>query len=407
MIALVGIAVLVGIAILFSENRRGINPRVVIAAFGLQAAIAAFALYFPPGQEVLRVMSEGVQNIIDYAQAGIDFLWGDLATGKFGFVVALKVLPVIIFMSSLIAVLYHIRIMQLIILGIGGVLRKVIGAAQVESFCAAANIFVGMVESPLIVRPYLKSLTRSQLFAIMAVGLSSVAGAIMVGYASLGIDLHYLITASFMAAPGGLFMAKLLVPESPELHETEIKDLKITAFDPEHRPVNVIEAAADGAMVGLKIAVGVGAMLMAFVALLALLNGIVSGVGGWFDIENLTLEQILGYVFAPLMFLLGVPWDEAKSAGNLVGQKTILNEFIAYINFAPIKETFSERTQAIITFALCGFANLSALAIIIGGLGGMVPERKHEVAQLGLKAVLAGTLANLTSAALASVLLSL
>ena len=407
MIALVGIAVLVGIAILFSENRRSINPRVVVAAFGLQAAIAAFALYFPPGQEVLRVMSEGVQNIIDYAQAGIDFLWGDLATGKFGFVVALKVLPVIIFMSSLIAVLYHIRIMQLIILGIGGVLRKVIGAAQVESFCAAANIFVGMVESPLIVRPYLKSLTHSQLFAIMAVGLSSVAGAIMVGYASLGIDLHYLITASFMAAPGGLFMAKLLVPESPELHETEIKDLKITAFDPEHRPVNVIEAAADGAMVGLKIAVGVGAMLMAFVALLALLNGIVSGVGGWFDIENLTLEQILGYVFAPLMFLLGVPWDEAKSAGNLVGQKTILNEFIAYINFAPIKETFSERTQAIITFALCGFANLSALAIIIGGLGGMVPERKHEVAQLGLKAVLAGTLANLTSAALASVLLSL
>ena len=407
MIAILGVVTLIAIAILFSENRRAINPRIVGAAFALQAGIAVFALYAPIGQNVLESMATGVQNVINYADDGIEFLFGELATEKLGFIFAVKVLPVIIFVSSFIATLYHLRIMQFIVIGLGGAIRKVVGASQVESLCAAANIFVGMIEAPLVVRPYLASLTRPQLFAIMSTGLASVSGAILVGYASIGIDLNYLIAAAFMAAPGGLLMGKLLLPDDPDAKAPEVKKLKIDAFDPDHRPVNVIEAAADGAAAGLKIAVGVGAMLLAFVALLSLLNGIFSSVGELFGVEGLTLEYILGVLFSPLMFLLGIPWDEAAAAGNLVGQKIILNEFIAFKNLADTKEALSPHSQAVATFALCGFANLSALAIIFGGLGGMVPERKHEIAKLGLKAVLAGTLSNLMSAALASVLLSL
>lgn len=406
-IALVGVAAIIGIAVLFSENRRAIRPRTVGAAFALQAALAVFALYVPFGRTVLEAMANGVQNVVDYANDGIEFLFGGIVSGELGFIFAFNVLPVIVFVSALIAALYYLRIMQWIVVILGGGLRRVIGASQVESLCSAANVFVGMIEAPLVVRPYLATLTRAQLFTVMAVGLSSVSGAILIGYASLGIDLTYLLPAAFMAAPGGLLMAKLLVPDTPGEEKPETEALNIEAFDPEDRPANVIEAAADGAASGLKIAVGVGAMLLAFVALLSLLNGIFAAVGDLFGVEGMTLEYLLGQLFAPLMFLLGVPWSEAAVAGNLLGQKIILNEFIAFVKLADIKDTLSAHTQAVVTFALCGFANLSALAIVFGGLGGMVPDRKHEIARMGLKAVLAGTLSNLMSAALASVLLSL
>ncbi len=407
MIALLGIATLLAIAVAASGARRHINLRVVASAFLLQAGIGAFALYWEPGKALLEKLAGGVQNIVGYADQGIVFLFGPLGGDSLGYIFAFRVLPVIVFVSSVIAVLYHLRIMQWLVLVIGGGLRRIIGTRQIESLSAAANIFVGMIEAPLVVRPYLREISHSQLFCVMAVGLASVSGAILVGYASLGIRLDYLLPAAFMAAPGGLLMAKLLLPEDPELPTEDVKALKIDAFDPDHRPANIIEAAADGAMAGLRIAVGVGAMLLAFVAILAMLNDIFAGIGGWFGFADLTLEKALGVLLSPLMWLMGVPWNEAATAGNLVGQKTILNEFIAYVELAKIKDTLSPHTEAVVTFALCGFANFQALAIIFGGLGAMVPERKHEIARLGLRAVFGGFLSNLMSAALASLLLTL
>jgi len=427
MIALLGILTILVIAVAASTNRAAIRPRVAASAFAIQAGIAVFALYLPFGKTALATLSTGVNRLVGYADEGIQFLFGPLGGDSLGYIVAFRVLPVIIFVSSVIAVLYHLRIMQRIVLIVGGGLRRLIGTRQVESLCAAANIFVGMIEAPLVVRPYLSTLTRSQLFAVMAVGLSSVSGAILVGYASMGIRLDYLLPAAFMAAPGGLLMAKILMPEALDEPPEDIEALRVDAFDPEHRPVNVIEAAAEGAMAGLQIAVRVGAMLLAFVALLALLNDLfgligmglalpVDAVAGWFGVADpslaeilrgLTLEKVLGWILAPLMVLLGIPWDEATIAGNLVGQKTILNEFIAFAQLAEIKDSIGAHTEAVVTFALCGFANLQALAIIFGGLGAMVPERKHEIARLGLRATFAGILSNLMSAGLASLLLRL
>lgn len=407
MIALLGILALLGIAVASSTERRHIRLRVVASAFALQAGIAAFALYTEAGRIVLESLAGGVQQLIGYADTGIVFLFGPLGDNSLGYIFAFRVLPAIIFVSAVIAVLYHLRIMQRVVLLIGGLLRKLIGTSQVESLSAAANIFVGMIEAPLVVRPYLASLSRSQLFSVMAVGLSSVSGAILVGYASLGIELRYLLPAAFMAAPGGLLMAKLLCPDDPETPQEDLASLQIDAFDPDNRPANVIEAAADGAMTGLRIAVGVGALLLAFVAILAMLNDLFGWFGGLVGIEGLSFEYLLGLVLSPLMWLMGIPWAEAVSAGNLVGQKTILNEFIAYAQLVQIQDSLSPHTRAVVTFALCGFANFQALAIIFGGLGTMVPSRRHEIARLGLRAVFAGFLSNLMSAALASVFLSL
>jgi len=407
MIALLGMLTILAVGFALSSNRRHIRLRVVGAAFALQAGIAILALYVPLGQTVLEHGARGVENLIGYADAGIRFLFGPLGTDEVGYIFAFRVLPPIIFVSSLIGVLYYLRIMQRIVILVGGFLRRVIGSRQVESLSAAANIFVGMIEAPLVVRPYLRQIGTSQLFSVMAVGLSSVAGAILLGYAALGIRLDYLLAAAFMAAPGGLLQAKMLMPEGPDEPAEDIADLKIDSFDPDSRPANVVEAAAEGAMTGLKIAVGVGAMLLAFVALLALFNDLFGWAGGLVGIETLSFEKVLGWLLAPFMFLLGVPWDEAVVAGNLVGQKTILNEFIAFARLAEIKDSISDHTEAVLTFALCGFANLQALAIIYGGLGTLVPERKHEIARLGFKAVLAGFLSNMMSAAMASLLLSL
>ncbi|NRA60474.1 MAG: NupC/NupG family nucleoside CNT transporter [Psychrobium sp.] len=408
LMGIVGIVTLIAIAILLSENRKAINVRTVGIAFLLQAGFGAFVLYIPAGQHVLGGVANGVQAVIDSAQAGLNFLFGGLVSDKMfevfgggGFVFALRVLPIIIFFSSLIAVLYYLGIMQKVISVFGGLLQKALGTSKTESLSATANVFVGQTEAPLIVRPYIKGMTRSELFAIMVGGLASVAGSVLAGYASLGIELKYLVAASFMAAPGGILMAKLMVPE------TKIPKTEVSEEFKEEQPANVIDAAASGAASGLQLALNVGAMLLAFIGLIALMNSMVGYVASLFGWDGITIQLLLGYIFAPLAFLIGVPWHEAITAGSFIGQKLIVNEFVAYIDFVQMKDTLSLHTQAIITFALCGFANLSSIAILLGGLGAMAPSRRKEIATLGLKAVAAGSLSNLMSATLAGLFLSL
>lgn len=404
----VGILSLILIAVIFSSNRKAIKLRTVFGAFSIQAAIAAFVMLTDSGASVLNNFSGGVQAVIDSANTGIGFLFGGLVSPKMfelfgggGFIFAFNVLPIIIFFASLMSVLYYIGVMQIVIKVFGGALQKALGTSRTESMSAAANIFVGQTEAPLVVKPFLRSMTRSELFAVMAGGLSSVAGAVLVGYASLGISLDYLIAASFMAAPGGLLMAKLLEPETetPKDSMSQLDDEDLVN-DSEEKPVNVIDAAASGAAAGLQLSLNVGAMLIAFIALIALINTLLGSIGGIFGADELTLQLLLGYIFAPVAFLIGVPWSEALQAGSLLGQKLVVNEFVAYVDFVTFKETLSASTQVIITVALCGFANLSSMAILLGGLGVMAPSRRKEIAQMGLKAVLAGTLSNFMSAAL-------
>lgn len=410
LMSFLGMMVLIAIAVAASNNRKAIRLRTVIGAFCIQLFFGAFVLYLPSGKSILASITNGVQSIIDYGNDGISFIFGALNSDMSGFVFAVRVLPVIIFFSSLIAVLYHLGIMQLVINVLGGALRLVLGTSKSESLSATANIFVGQTEAPLVVRPYIIRMTSSELFAVMVGGLASVAGSVLAGYAGLGVPLEYLIAASFMAAPGGLLFAKLIHPETEEPREALSQEEMEEAM--EGKSVNVIDAAANGAASGLKLAMNVGAMLLAFVGLIALVNGIFGGIGGWFDYPDLTLELILGYVFAPLAFVIGVPWEEAILAGSFIGQKLIVNEFVAYLNFAPYlaegaEVVLSAKTKAIISFALCGFANLSSIAILLGGLGSLAPSRRPEIARFGLKAVLAATLSNLMSATMAGLFLSL
>ena len=405
----IGIVVLLAIAYALSHHRKAINFRTVGFAFAIQVILGAFVLYVPFGKDVLESMTNGVQSVIDSAKVGIDFLFGGLGTDAMfengvGFVFAVRVLPNIIFFSSLIAVLYYLNIMPWVIKIIGGGLQKLLRTSSPESLSATANIFVGQTEAPLIVKPYISKMSQSELFAIMVGGLASVAGSILAGYAGLGIELKYLIAASFMAAPGGLLMAKILYPETEPAKSLEDSIEKIKDED---KPTNVIDAAASGAASGLKLAVNVGAMLLAFIALITLLNMLVGGIGNLFGIDNLTIEFLLGYVFAPIAFVVGVPFDEMLQAGSFIGQKIVVNEFFAYVNFVEVKDMLSAPTQAIITFALCGFANLSSIAILLGGIGSMAPNRRHDIARLGMKAMIAATLANLMSAAIAGVFISL
>ncbi|AJI94585.1 nucleoside transporter NupC [Yersinia ruckeri] len=420
--SLVGMAVLIFIAVLLSSNFRAINIRTVVGAFILQIGIGALVLYVPIGRRILGGMSEGVANVIAYGNEGISFIFGGLVSDKMfevfgggGFVFALRVLPVIVFFSSLIAVLYYLGIMQLVIRVLGGGLQKLLGTSRTESLSATANIFVGQTEAPLVVRPYISTMTQSELFAVMCGGLASVAGSVLAGYAQMGVPLEYLIAASFMAAPGGLLFAKLMVPETEKTHDHEDATKLIPEAD---RPANVIDAAASGAAAGMQLALNVGAMLLAFIALIALLNGMLGGIGGWFDYPQLSLELILGWVFSPIAFLIGVPWSEAMVAGSFIGQKVIVNEFVAFMNFGQYLQAddlviaaglpvLSDHTKAIISFALCGFANLSSVAILLGGLGSMAPNRRHDIARFGLKAVAAGTLSNLMSATIAGFFLAL
>ena len=402
MVSLLGIALLLAIAFSLSSARSSINWRTVGGAFAIQASVGAFVLYSEPGKEVLLAATEFVANIIGYSQEGIDFLFGPIGNKSIGFIFAFNVLPVIVFFSALIAVLYHIKVMGVVIKVIGGFLQKALGTSQPESMSSAANIFVGQTEAPLVVRPFIPHMTSSELFAVMVGGLASIAGSVMAGYAGMGVDLKYLLAASFMAAPGGLLMAKIILPETSKPNEN-LKDVE--AEDTGY--ANVFDAAASGAASGMQLALNVGAMLLAFIALIALVNGLVGWTAELFGYENVTFEGILGYVLQPLAWAIGVPWEEAQLAGSFIGQKMVVNEFVAYLNFLENQAQLSEASQAIITFALCGFANFSSIAILMGGIGAMAPTRRKEIARLGLKAVIAATLSNLMSAALAGFYLSL
>ncbi|WP_100752025.1 NupC/NupG family nucleoside CNT transporter [Vibrio salilacus] len=394
-----GIVAILFTAWLLSTNRKQINFKTVSLAFVLQITFALLVLYVPAGKEALSSVTGAVSNLINYGQEGITFLFGGLATG--GFTFAINVLGIIIFFSALISGLYHIGLMPKVINFIGGGLQKLLGIGRAESLSATANIFVGMIEAPLVVKPYLKQMTNSQFFAVMTGGLASVAGGTLVGYASLGVDLNYLIAAAFMSAPAGLLMAKILVPE------TETID-SVTELDNAEMPkaTNVVEAMADGAMSGLRIAVAVGATLLAFISVIAMLNGMLGWIGNLIGV-SLSFELILGYLFAPVAWLLGIPWHEAVTAGSLIGNKIVVNEFVAFIQLMEVQSQLSEHSQAIVTFALCGFANISTMAMLIGGLGSLVPEKRPFISKYGFRAIAAGVMANLMSASIAGVILSL
>ena len=399
-----GMLVIVAFAYSVSSSREHIAWRTVGIAFVIQFAIGGLALFTSWGNRALSAAADATGALLSYSRAGIDFMFGQLAAydGPIGFVFAVNVLPVVVFFSAFIAVMYHLGVMMWIVRFLGGGLRRLLGTSHAESMSAAANIFVGQAEAPLVVKPFIPTMTRSELFAVMVGGLSTIAGSVMAGYVALGIPLEYLVTASFMAAPGGLMMAKLIEPETDNPVVPKVGDTSTTP-----RYVNLIDAAATGALDGLRMAAAIAAMLIAFVALIALVNGILQYFGAYVGFGEVTLEMILGFLLSPVAWLLGVPWADASIAGSLIGQKLILNEFVAYVAYSDVSASMSPISQAIVIFALCGFANLSSIAILLGGLGALAPSRRDDISRLGVRALIAATLANLMNAALAGFFLSL
>ncbi|GHZ62354.1 NupC family protein [Vibrio cholerae] len=396
---IIGVTVLILCAYLLSESRSAINWKTISRALLLQIGFAALVLYFPLGQTALSSLTNGVSGLLGFADVGIRFLFGDLADT--GFIFAVRVLPIIIFFSALISALYYLGVMQKVIALIGGGIQRFLGTSKAESLVATGNIFLSQGESPLLVRPFLANMTRSELFAVMAGGMASVAGSVLGGYAGLGVELKYLIAASFMAAPGSLMMAKIIVPErGVPIDQSQVELDKA-------QDSNLIDALASGAMNGMKVAVAVGTMLIAFVSVIAMVNTGLENLGDLVGFSGITLQAMFGYLFAPLAWVIGIPSHEVLAAGSYIGQKVVMNEFVAFIDFVEHKALLSEHSQVIITFALCGFANIGSIAIQLGSIGVIAPERRSEVANLGIKAVIAGTLANLMSACLAGIFISL
>ena len=396
---IIGIIFVYLVAFLISNNKKKINWKTVIIGFLIQFIFAFAALKWSVGKYILSRISLGVQSVIDYAKEGISFIFGSLSND--GSIFAVNVLGVIIFISALVSVLYYLGVMQFVIKLIGGGLSKLLGTSKLETISSAANIFLGQTEAPLLIKPYVEKLTESELFTVMVGGLASVSGSILVGYSLLGIPIEYLVSASFMSAPAGLIISKIIIPEIREAKVNE--EIEMVKDDSS----NIVDAASKGAIDGLGLVLNIAAILLAFVALIALINGIIGLIGGLFGIDNLSLQSILGYIFAPIATIIGVPMKESVIAGSLIGQKIILNEFVAFTSLSEIISTLSPKTIAIVTFSLCGFANISSIAILIGGIGGMAPSRKHDIARLGWKAVLGGTLANLLSATIAGFLLTI
>ncbi|ROT97139.1 NupC/NupG family nucleoside CNT transporter [Altererythrobacter sp. FM1] len=429
--SLLGIVAILAIAFLLSNGKRRIQLRIVGAAFALQAFLAFLVLRTPWGVAGIKAMAGGVAALLSYANEGTAFLFG--ADNPLKNTFALGALPVIIFFASLVSILYHLGIMQRVVRWVGGAIGWVTGVSRVEALGAAANIFVGQSESPLVVRPYLAGLAPSRLFTLMTVGMAGVAGTILAAYAGLLGEkyLPFLLAAAFMSAPGGILMAKIIMPDEREPSaaaegEIDLPRSRISAegpaalveggkpdevrvaetFEEGQRPANLIEAAAQGAQTGVKLAVAVGAMLLAFVALVALANGFLGWVGHLFGQEGWSFQAAIGTIFAPVMFLIGIPWDQAPAAGGLFGTKVVLNEFVAFIDLGQMgADVLNERSRAIITFALCGFANFSSIAIQMAVTGGLAPDQRPVIAKLGLRALAAGSLANLMSAALAGLFL--
>lgn len=397
LIVILGIVVLLLVAWLCSENRKAIRFRTVGGAFVIQALFAAFILYVPLGEKILLAISNSLSGMLNYSSEGINFLFGNLGQFKMGFVFAVHVLPIIIFMSALFSVLYYLGIMQWIIRLIGTGIHKLLRTSPAESMAATANIFAGNTDVFVLMKPYAPRMTRSELFALMTGGVASIAGSVLVGYASMGIEIRYLVAASFMSAPGGLLMAKMLFPETESENTADVTG---DMLGQDEKPINIVEAATNGATIGLKLAANVGAMLLALIALIAMVNGLLGWFCGFFDYGNVTLQFIFSYLFAPVAWLLGIPANEVLQIGSLLGQKLVLNEFVAYSSFIPMKDRLSEYSQIITIMALAGFANLSSPAALIGVLGGIVPGKKSFIAKMGLKVILAGTLSNLLSAAL-------
>ncbi|WP_035448061.1 NupC/NupG family nucleoside CNT transporter [Asaia prunellae] len=401
---LIGIAVLVALGVLLSSNRKAINYRQVALALSLQCAIGALALFVPWGRRLFGALADGIGDGLAYGQVGTHFLFGGLVSsrmeglfGQDGFVFAFQVLPAIVYVSALIALLYHWGVMQMIarILGLG--LRYLLGTTALESFSAVMTVFLGQSEMPVVLRPYLGKLRRSELFTIMSSGTASVSGSVLAGYAGLGVPMHYLLAASFMAIPGGLLFSKLLWPtpeDSCDRHEPMPQAELETS--------GVFDALAEGAMSGARVAFAVGAVLVAFVGITALLDGILHGVGVWLHMPDLRLSTVLGTLMAPLAWLIGIPWSEAFLIGGFLGQKIAFNEFVAYVGLSPLihAHALSMHDLAIVSVALCGFSNFSSVGILIGGFGSVAPERRVEIAAIASRCVIAGTLSNLMSAAI-------
>lgn len=404
---LVGMLTVMGVGVLISYNRKDIKAQTILGALTFQVGFAFITLKTEFGRNALLKMSAGVEKITESAYEGINFLFGDLTSGD-GFIFAFEALGIIVFFSALIAVLYHLGVMQLLVDAIGGFLSKLLGTTKVESLSAAANIFLGHTEAPLVVKPYMKKITNSELFAIMVGGFASVSGSVLVGYSLMGIPLNYLLAASVMAAPAGLLMAKLVYPMPKEMDKEAEKALEaeIEAEEEENEEkIGIIEAAANGAAEGLQMALNIGGMLLAFIALIAVVNNLIGWVGGWFGYGDITLQSILGVIFSPLMIAIGVVPEEAIMAGGFIGQKIVINEFVAFSDFGAIVDQMSEKTVMILTFALCGFGNFGSIAGQIGGLGTLAPNRRSDVANMGLRAMITGSLASLLNATIAGMLL--
>lgn len=393
-----GIFVILFLGYLLSYDRKNIKWRTIIAGFALQFGFAFVVMKTSGGAYILESISNGFNKVIAQANEGIQFVFGGLYTPgtNIAFVFAFNVLPLIVFFGALISVLYHLGIMQLVIKYIGGGISKLLGTKDAESISAAANIFLGQTEAPLVIKPYIANLSRSQLFAVLTCGVASVSGSTLAAYAALGVPMKYLIAGSFMAAPSGLVFAKLIMPETQA--DSEDERIEFTKSD----SVNVIEAAAKGTIDGMNIALVIGAILISFIALVSLVNMILGGIGDLFGIQ-LTLQIILGYIFAPITYTMGISWHEAIYTGSLLGQKMVLNEFVAYVDFTKNIAELSEKTIAIMSFALLGFANVASLGLQIGALGAIAPNRRSEIAQVGMRAVLAGFLASLLNGVIAGV----
>ncbi|OFS09903.1 NupC/NupG family nucleoside CNT transporter [Hafnia sp. HMSC23F03] len=411
--SLFGIVILLLIAFIFSNNRKKISLRTVGAALLLQVILGAVMLYIPAGKWLVNSIAAGVNKVISYSDAGSSFIFGGLVGPKMnvlfdgaGFVFAFHVLPAIIFITSLISILYYIGVMGWVINILGYVFQKMMRVSKVEAFAAVTTIFLGQNELPAVLKPFISKMNRNELFTVICSGMASIAGSMLVGYAGLGVPIEYLLAASLMAIPGGILFARMLSPAT-EASQVEFSQMSFS----DKRPASVIEAAASGAMLGLKIAVGVATVVMAFVALIALINGIVGGVGGLFGWSGVSLESLLGYIFSPLAYIMGVSWDNSALAGGLIGQKLAINEFVAYVNFSPyLKDAagaLDPKTIAVISFALCGFANFGSIAVVVGAFSAVAPERASDIARLGLRALLAATLSNLMSATIAGLFIGL
>lgn len=402
-IGLIGIAAIILIAVIFSENRKKINWRLVGMALGLQVAFALVILKVPAGRAFFEFCSKAITKLLDFTLEGSKFLFGNLMDQKtFGMIFALQVLPTIIFFSALMGILYYLGIMQFIVKIIAKGISKLLGTSGAETLSAVGNIFLGQTEAPLLVKPFIKDMTKSELMAIMVGGMATVAGGVMAGYVAMGINAGDLLAGSIMAAPAGLMLAKILIPETEEPKTKNTTDISV-----EQTASNVVEAAANGASEGLGLALNVAAMLLAFVALIALLNYILAKLGGFVGFPELSFQWILGKIFSPLTFAMGIPSVDITTAGSLLGQKVMLNEFVAYSELARISNTLQPKTVMILTYALCGFANISSVAIQIGGIGALAPEKKGLIAKLGFKALLGGALATCLTGTIAGVLFSI